>query len=155
MRFDAQNLLLDIFINGTTLPITGPEASLTDANLPAWAADTVMNLGYDNNTYFIGMMDEVRIWALALLDSEIDEHMQLAGLERQRHKKLLETHYNMDSESEGATVLLDSGLYGHDGTIEGNAVFVASSLDQGRFQVTYTDAKRRRKRSITYDHSEL
>ncbi|XP_077869779.1 uncharacterized protein LOC144362067 [Saccoglossus kowalevskii] len=100
-------------------------------------------------------MDEVRVWGLALLDVEIDEHMQLAGLERQRHKKLLEAHYNMDSDKEGTTVLSDSGLYGHDGTIEGNAVFVASSLDQGRFQVTYPDAKRRRKRSNYHDHSEL
>ncbi|XP_070566935.1 uncharacterized protein [Ptychodera flava] len=155
MRYDAQNNQLDLFINGTTLPSPGAEATLTDASPYVWSQDTMLYLGKGNYSYFKGIMDEVRIWGLALSDEEIDEHLQLAGLERQRHKKLLEAHYNMDSESDGDTVLIDSGLYGHDGTIQGNALFVSSSLDQGRFQLTYPDARRRRRRSLFYDHSEL
>ncbi|XP_077978069.1 uncharacterized protein LOC144433608 [Glandiceps talaboti] len=155
MRYDAQNHQLDLFINGTTLPSPGAEATLTDASPYTWVNETTLYLGKGNGTYFVGIMDEVRVWGLALLDEEIDEHMQLAGLQRQRHKKLLEAHYSMDSEAEGATVLLDSGLYGHNGQIQGNAIFVSSSLDQGRFQVTYPDARRRRRRSLFYDKSEL
>ena len=41
---------------------------------------------------------QIRIWGLALTDTEILEHIQLAGLDRQTHKYLLDAHFNMDNE---------------------------------------------------------
>ena len=46
---------------------------------------------------------QVRVWGLALLDSEIEEHMQLPGLDWQKHKRLLDAHYTMDTETDGKT----------------------------------------------------
>ncbi|XP_071956895.1 uncharacterized protein [Antedon mediterranea] len=156
MRYDAQNHELSLFLNGTT---SGTEAFLENISPVTWTSysenETMLYLGRDNSTYFNGIMDEIRIWGLALIDSEINEHLELAGLERQRHKKLLEAHYSIDNEEEGSTLLLDQGLYSHHGVVKGSALFVSSSLDQARFQVTYPDARRRRRRSLYYDHSEL
>ncbi|XP_071956897.1 uncharacterized protein [Antedon mediterranea] len=156
MRYDAQNHELSLFLNGTT---SGTEAFLENISPVTWTSysenETMLYLGRDNSTFFNGIMDEIRIWGLALIDSEINEHLELAGLERQRHKKLLEAHYSLDNEEEGSTLILDQGLYGHHGVVKGSALFVSSSLDQARFQVTYPDARRRRRRSLYYDHSEL
>ena len=56
----------------------------------------------------------------------------------------------------GSTMLVDDSLYDNHGLIVGGASFVPSTLDAGRFEVTYPDArkKKRRKRSVVV-HSEL
>ncbi|XP_033105232.1 uncharacterized protein LOC117107633 [Anneissia japonica] len=147
---------LCFYIENGTLNAQLGSSVLSNSSTTSYSEnETRLYLGKDNATFFNGIMDEIRIWGLALLDSEIDEHMELAGLERQRHKRLLEAHYSLDNEEEGSTLILDQGLYSHHGVVKGGALFVSSSLDQGRFQVTYPDARRRRRRSLFYDHSEL
>ena len=53
--------------------------------------------------YVSFLTPQVRVWGLALLDSEIEEHMQLPGLDWQKHKRLLDAHYTMDTETDGKT----------------------------------------------------
>lgn len=121
-----------------------------------WDNSTLLYIGRDNGTAFLeAILDEVRIWGLSLLDSEIEEHLQLPFLERQKHKRLLDAHFTMDNEADGDTTLLDQGIYSHNGIIEGGALFVSSSLDAGRFELTYPDAKRRKRRSLRHNHEEL
>ncbi|XP_011677405.1 uncharacterized protein LOC105444619 [Strongylocentrotus purpuratus] len=119
-------------------------------------SDVDLYVGADNSSnLFKGTMDEVRVWGLALLDSEIEEHMQLAGLDWQKHKKLLDGHYTMDSESDGSTMLVDHSLYDNHGLIVGEAAFVPSTLDAWRFEITYPDSRRRRRRRSADTHTEL
>ncbi|XP_022097497.1 thrombospondin-1-like [Acanthaster planci] len=148
MRFDAQNRELSVFINGSS------EATATGVETPSWANNTQLYIGRNENSSFSGIMDEVRVWGVSLSDAEIVEHMQLASLERQKHKDLLDAHYNMDNEEQGSSMLLDQGLYSHHGLIMGNPVFTPSLVDQGRFQVTYPENRRRRRRSVEYHYEE-
>ncbi|KAJ8049747.1 Thrombospondin-4 [Holothuria leucospilota] len=148
MRYDAQNLEMSLFVNGSL------DTSQSNVLSQSWDNDTLLYIGADNGTYLEAILDEVRVWGLALLDSEIEEHMQLAHLERQKHKQLLDAHFSMDNEDDGDTTLLDQGIYGHHGDIQGGALFVSSSLDAGRFEVTYPNA-RRRKRGLFHQHEEL
>ncbi|XP_022099461.1 uncharacterized protein LOC110984001 isoform X2 [Acanthaster planci] len=147
MRFDAQNRHLTVFINGN--------AGTTQANIgtPEWDVSAQVHIGRNEDYFFSGTMDEVRIWGVSLSDAEIEEHMQLASLERQKHKDLLDAHYNMDNEEQGSTMLLDQGLYAHHGLIVGSPVFTPSFVDQGRFQVTYPE-NRRRRRSVRNHYME-
>ncbi|XP_072046269.1 uncharacterized protein [Amphiura filiformis] len=157
LRLDAQNEELSLFVNGTLEQTASGVQALT------WVNDTELYIGRDLTSYFEGIMDEIRIWGLALTDSEITEHMQLAGLDRQTHKYLLDAHFNMDTEGYNSTMLLDQGMYSHHGLIKGGASFVSSSLDYARFQVSYPDARRRRRRRRRsakeeprlHEHSEL
>ncbi|XP_038053348.1 uncharacterized protein LOC119725831 isoform X2 [Patiria miniata] len=154
MRFDSQNSELSVFVNGSV------EATETTVATPIWGNGTQLYIGRDEDSFFTGTMDEVRIWGVSLSDAEIEEHMQLASLERQKHKDLLDAHYNMDNEEQGSSMLLDQGLYSHHGLIVGDPDFTPSFVDQGRFQVTYPDnRRRRRRRSVEYqyeeNHSEL
>nr|XP_054757339.1 uncharacterized protein LOC129263455 [Lytechinus pictus] len=150
LRLDAQECILSLFVNGTLEDDTTSVPGLT------WNSDVDLYLGADNSSnLFEGTMDEVRIWGLALLDSEIEEHMQLAGLDWQKHKKLLDGHYTMDTESDGSTMLVDDSLYDNHGMIMGDATFIPSTLDAGRFEVTYPDSRRRRRRRSIDRHTEL
>ncbi|XP_072182297.1 uncharacterized protein [Diadema setosum] len=151
LRMDVQDCMLSVFVNGTL------EATVSNVPGLTWSSDVAMYLGSDNSSnFFQGTMDEVRVWGLALLDDEIEEHMQLPGLEWQKHKMLLDGHYTMDSETDGSTMLVDSSLYDNHGLIEGGASIVQSTLDAGRFQVTYPDSRRRRRRRRSVDpHGEL
>ncbi|XP_071497188.1 uncharacterized protein [Diadema antillarum] len=118
VRLDVQDSTLSLFVNGTK------EATLSNIETYTW----------------------VRIWGLPLFDDEIREHMALPSLEWQKHKNLLDGHYTMDEEESGSRMLVDSSPYGNHGRIYGDSTFVASTLDAGRFQVTYPDARRRKKR---------
>ncbi|XP_038053256.1 uncharacterized protein LOC119725765 [Patiria miniata] len=147
MRFDAQNSELTLFVNGIA------ESTKTSVATPSWVSSAQVYIGRDERSFFNGTMDEVRIWGVSLSDEEIKEHMQLASLERQKHKDLLDAHYNMDNEEQGSSMLLDQGLYAHHGLIVGDPDFIPSFVDQGRFQVTYPE-NRRRRRNVNYHYEE-
>ncbi|XP_071850679.1 uncharacterized protein [Apostichopus japonicus] len=100
MRYDAQNLELSVFINGTL------DGSQTDVPSVDWDNSTVLYIGRNNDTAFLeAILDEVRVWGLALLDSEIQDHLELPYLHRQNHKRLLDAHFSMDNEEDGDTTL--------------------------------------------------
>ncbi|XP_033638385.1 uncharacterized protein LOC117299078, partial [Asterias rubens] len=145
VRFDAQNAELSVFIDGVL------ETTEISVATHSWVNGTQLFLGRDENNFLTGILDEVRIWGLTLTDTEVQEHMQLASLARQKHKDLLDARYSMDNEEQGASMLLDQGSYSHHGLIMGGAFFTPSSLDQARFQVTYPDNRRRRRRRRSID----
>ncbi|XP_072182289.1 uncharacterized protein [Diadema setosum] len=150
VRLDVQDSTLSLFVNGTK------EATLSNVETYTWETDTEMHLGINLAGFFFqGTVDEVRIWGLPLFDDEIREHMGLPSLEWQKHKNLLDGHYTMDEEESGSRMLVDSSPYGNHGRIYGDSNFVASTLDAGRFQVTYPDARRRKKRRKRDVHEEL
>ena len=69
---------------------------------------------------------QVRIYRIALLDTEIDSHMQLAGLQWQVHQKYVTAHFNMDDNTVSGN-LTDTGLLALDGIIYGQPQFVEVS----------------------------
>jgi len=68
----------------------------------------------------------VRIYRIALLGTEIDSHMQLAGLQWPVHQKYVTAHFNMDDNTVSGN-LTDTGLLALDGIIYGQPQFVEVS----------------------------
>ncbi|CAH1238208.1 THBS3 [Branchiostoma lanceolatum] len=153
MLFDAQNYIISLYINGTQETSQSGIMSLDWSN-----NDTNLYIARDRNDNFNGTLDEVRLYGLKLLEDEIIEDLQTSGRERQYLRRFLNAHFNMDSEGTNATSLLDSGLFQHHGRMVGSPLFVPSTADQARFQLTFPNARRRRRRDLTYSeslHTEL
>ncbi|XP_019635900.1 PREDICTED: uncharacterized protein LOC109478676 [Branchiostoma belcheri] len=153
MLFDAQQYILSLYINGTQ------ETAQSGIMPRDWSNnDTNLYIARDEHDFFNGTLDEVRLYGLKLLEEEITEDLQTSGRERQYLRRFLNAHFNMDSEGTNATSLLDSGLFQHHGRMIGSPLFVPSTVDQARFQLTFPNARRRRRRDLTYSesrHSEL
>ncbi|XP_078655610.1 uncharacterized protein LOC144902206 [Branchiostoma floridae x Branchiostoma belcheri] len=153
MLFDAQQYILSLYINGTQ------ETAQSGIMPRDWSNnDTNLYIARDEHDFFNGTLDEVRLYGLKLLEDEITEDLQTSGRERQYLRRFLNAHFNMDSEGTNATSLLDSGLFQHHGRMIGSPLFVPSTVDQARFQLTFPNARRRRRRDLTYSesrHSEL
>ena len=66
---------------------------------------------------------QVRLYNIWLDNTEIDDHLETAGLFWQHHKQYLVGYFPMD-ENEGSTYLKDYGIYGESGLMQGGVSFV-------------------------------
>ena len=63
-------------------------------------------MGRDQDNFFTGSLDEVRIYGIHIPDTEIDYHWQNAGLLLEEHKRYLMLHFNMDNNPNGMFKLM-------------------------------------------------
>ncbi|CAH1786413.1 unnamed protein product [Owenia fusiformis] len=157
MRYDAQNYILSLYINGTSLSAPNPEAVQHDISPVCWNIDelglwkhcddvinndTTLYLGTENKTaFFQGKVDEVRLSNIYLQNTELDGHMTSAGLWWQKHKQYGLVHLDMD-ENDDDVILQDKGNAAHNCTMYGAPQFVMSYKNRGRFENTYTNNRR-------------
>ncbi|KAK2177981.1 hypothetical protein NP493_567g04003 [Ridgeia piscesae] len=123
LRYEAEMYQISSSIIFQSNPVSGDNS-------------TTLYLGRDENNFFSGTMDEVRIYRIALLGTEIDSHMQLAGLQWPVHQKYVTAHFNMDDNTVSGN-LTDTGLLALDGIIYGQPQFVESTIDFARFRKTF------------------
>jgi len=147
LRFDAQNHLLEIFLNATS------EGKTTNVQPKSWGPTEAVYYGRNLNSYFKGEIDEASIWHLALKDAEISSYMKLAGLEWQKHQKLVSAHFTFDQFS--GTILPDSSGNGNNGQLHGGPKWIESTVDKTRFQAAHPANRRRRDVYNFYRHEEL
>eukprot|EP00058_Branchiostoma_floridae_P009584 XP_002595072.1 hypothetical protein BRAFLDRAFT_90181 [Branchiostoma floridae] len=116
--------------------------------------DTNVYIGRDENDFFNGTMDDIRLYGIKLQETEIAEDARTSDRLRQFHRGFLNAQFTVDNEKMDATMLLDVGIHGHHGKIVGSPVLVPSAVDQARHQLP--SAKKRRRRSAVEDaHEEL
>ncbi|XP_078573147.1 uncharacterized protein LOC144859992 [Branchiostoma floridae x Branchiostoma japonicum] len=149
LLYDAQEWQLSLYINGSL------ETSTSAVTPLAWTGnDTNVYIGRDENDFFNGTMDDIRLYGIKLQETEIAEDARTSDRLRQFHRGFLNAQFTVDNEKMDATMLLDVGIHGHHGKIVGSPVLVPSAVDQARHQLP--SAKKRRRRSAVEDaHEEL
>ncbi|XP_069131707.1 cartilage oligomeric matrix protein-like [Argopecten irradians] len=134
--YEAQSNKVTIFVNGTNGQATQDNRSYSIPFLTLNATD-ILYLGRDNDNFFHGLMDEVKIYNTAILDADIDTYWTKFDMTREFKKCILSAHYNMDNQTQ-TTFLEDKGLRHLDVRLHGNPSFVESTTDYQRFYDSIT-----------------
>ncbi|KAL3841579.1 hypothetical protein ACJMK2_019700, partial [Sinanodonta woodiana] len=119
-KYSLGDVLLSLFINGTK--VADKTTSIID-----WANKTEENmtlyLGRDKTIFMQGIIDKVRIYDVALSDSEILSHVKLPNLFRSTLQGYASVEFEMQEET-GSFTLLNSGILNITGKLYGEPKFV-------------------------------
>jgi hypothetical protein len=137
MRYDAESYKIELFLNGTK---DGTSTFTTKIESDALNENVLIGKGGGN--FFHGLIDEVAIFRVYLTDAQIKEYIELVGLERPIHQKLLSAHYPMD-HNRGTTIEDESGNNNH-GQLHDTSWRV-SSIVSSRFKLMNPGNKRKRR----------
>ncbi|OWF49028.1 Thrombospondin-4 [Mizuhopecten yessoensis] len=135
--YHAQYNRVTLFVDGTNGLSTQDKR---EYGIPAltWNTSDVMYMGRDNNdSYFTGMIDEVKIYNAAISDADINTYWRKFDMTREYRKCTLSAHYNMDNQTQLA-LLVDQGTRNLDVRLYGFPTFVESTTDYHRFYDSIT-----------------
>ncbi|WAR01795.1 TSP3-like protein [Mya arenaria] len=133
-RHSISNESLDVFIDGL-LSGTTLDVLMVNWTITAYTDDLTLYIGRENSTYFKGTIDELRLYTVAIPDSDISEHIGLVTLQRPVWKDYGVLHFKME-DSLTSTNLTNSGWYtGNLQRSGGN--FVTSYQQFNQFKLTY------------------
>lgn len=131
-RHSVADQSLTLFLNGAQVGSTYsvPYLNFTDM---AFTEDLTMYIGRQNTTFFRGTIDEIRLFTIAVPDSEITEHIGYDNLERTILKSYGNLHFKME-DSAGAGSLTNSGILSATAALTGGS-FVKSFEQNQQFKV--------------------
>ncbi|KAK3582849.1 hypothetical protein CHS0354_039999 [Potamilus streckersoni] len=132
-RYSLGDFLIALFINGTK--VADKTTRIID-----WANKTeenmTLHIGKDKNNFMQGIVDKVRIFGIALSDSEILSHVKLPSLYRSALQGYANVEFEMQEDT-GSYTLPNSGLLNITGELNGEPKFVQSLQDNVQFRIAY------------------
>ncbi|XP_053385183.1 uncharacterized protein LOC123535929 [Mercenaria mercenaria] len=128
---------ISIFVDGT---IEGDTTGVSNLNFTELSSATnlTMFIGKENETYFRGTIDEVRIYSEGIQDDEITEHISLVSVERPALKNYGTLHFRMEDSAANATLLNSARLSDVTANKNGGS-FVKSYQQYQQFKIAYPD----------------
>lgn len=133
-RYNAQEGTLTMYVNGVK---SGKYAEITNVPEITWDGSQTLYIGKNQQGYFNGYLDELRVYSVQIPDSEIDDLWQKVGMDREYSKLTLAAHYSMDNNTSSLSTLLDHGSLRLDAKLYGSPKFVESTVDYSRFYLKY------------------
>lgn len=136
LQYDESEYILKLYVDGN-LTASLAEIRPLDWNMYTSTSDTFLYLGKDANNTFKGYMDEIRFYNVAIVNTEIADHIKSASINYYpKYHQYGQLHYKMNQES-GSHNLMNDGLLTLSAEIHGNSTFVESDQDFARFHLTY------------------
>ncbi|XP_053385192.1 uncharacterized protein LOC123535922 isoform X1 [Mercenaria mercenaria] len=138
-RHSIEDETIAIFIDGVQDSITAG-VSMVNWTVEAETHDLTVYLGKQNNTYFRGTIDELRLYSVAVPDTDISSHISLVTLERPMFKDYGVLHFKME-ETAGTGNLTNSASLTATSDLSGGS-FVTSYQQYSQFVLTYPNNRR-------------
>ncbi|XP_060555809.1 uncharacterized protein LOC132716530 [Ruditapes philippinarum] len=138
-RSSIEDGSLTIFIDGVQDGLTG-SALMVNWTAEAETNDLTLYIGKQNDTFFKGSIDELRVYSVGVPDTDIVSHISLVTLQRPVYKDYGVLHFKME-ESPGVSNLTNSGLLAATSTLSGGS-FVSSYQQYNQFKLAYPNNRR-------------
>ncbi|CAG2227703.1 THBS2S [Mytilus edulis] len=137
--YDESEYSMTLYVNGNSVGVT---SDVTPIDLTQYITDedTLFYLGKNSNNFYKGYVDEFVFYNVALLGTEINDHIHLPSITKyptfHRYGKL---YYKMD-QTTGSMYLKDEGLLEVPGQIQGSPILEdVKPQDYSRFNLEYPD----------------
>ncbi|XP_071121963.1 uncharacterized protein [Mytilus edulis] len=136
--YDETDCALKLYIDGTLSSQT-TDIKPVDLSQYSSTSDTFLYLGTDGSNYYQGYIDEFQFFNIAILETEVLEHIELPLVnEYPKYHNYGQLYLKFD-QTNGTSSLTNTGLLSLTAQVHGSAVFKESMQDYNRFQLTYPD----------------
>ncbi|XP_052067581.1 uncharacterized protein LOC127706896 isoform X1 [Mytilus californianus] len=136
--YDESEYSMTLYVNGNSAGVTSDVAP-NDLTQYTTDEDTLFFMGKDANNFFKGYVDEFVFYNVALLGTEINDHIHLPSITKYpTYHRYGQLYYKMD-QTPGTLYLKDEGLLEVPGQISGSPIFGHSLQDYNRFNLEYPD----------------
>ncbi|CAC5415336.1 THBS2S [Mytilus coruscus] len=136
--YDESEYSMTVYVNGNSAGVT---SDITPIDLTQYTMDedTLFYMGKDANNFYKGYVDEFVFYNVALLGTEINDHIHLPSITKYpTYHRYGQLYYKMD-QTTGTLYLKDDGLLEVPGQISGSPIFGHNLQDFNRFNLEYPD----------------
>ncbi|CAG2252166.1 unnamed protein product [Mytilus edulis] len=136
--YDESEYSMTLYVNGNSVGVT---SDVTPIDLTQYTTDedTLFYLGKDANNFYKGYVDEFVFYNVALLGTEVNDHIHLPSITKYpTYHRYGQLYYKID-QTTGTLYLKDEGLLDVPGQIHGSPIFEDSLQDYSRFNLEYPD----------------
>ncbi|XP_060077614.1 uncharacterized protein LOC132557141 [Ylistrum balloti] len=120
-----------LYVDGTN-SLSTQDRRLNGILTLTWNTSDILYLGKDGESFFNGLMDEVKIYNTAIADTDVNTYWKMFDMTRAYKKCILSAHYSMDNQTQSA-FLMDQGPRHLDARLYGAPTFIESTTDYQRY----------------------